>query len=50
VARNQGAAMAKGDILFFMDADVTIHPDTLAKNRPSIPSRFYPSGVDWFLR
>jgi GT2 family glycosyltransferase len=31
VARNQGAAMAKGDILFFMDADVTIHPDTLAK-------------------
>jgi GT2 family glycosyltransferase len=23
--------MAKGDILFFMDADVTIHPDTLAK-------------------
>lgn len=31
VARNRGAAIAKGDILFFMDADVTIHPDTLAK-------------------
>jgi GT2 family glycosyltransferase len=31
VARNRGAAVAKGDILFFMDADVTIHPDTLGK-------------------
>lgn len=30
-ARNWGAKVAKGDILFFMDADVTIHPDTLPK-------------------
>jgi glycosyltransferase involved in cell wall biosynthesis len=30
-ARNRGAEVAKGDILFFMDADVTIHPDTLEK-------------------
>ncbi|MEA5511029.1 glycosyltransferase [Crocosphaera sp. UHCC 0190] len=30
-ARNRGAEIAKGDILFFMDADVTIHPDTLEK-------------------
>jgi GT2 family glycosyltransferase len=30
-ARNRGAEIAKGDILFFMDADVTIHHDTLEK-------------------
>ncbi|MGK7892404.1 MAG: glycosyltransferase family 2 protein [Microcystaceae cyanobacterium] len=30
-ARNQGAEIAEGDIIFFMDADVTIHPDTLEK-------------------
>lgn len=30
-ARNKGAAIAKGDIIFFMDADVTIYPDTLQK-------------------
>lgn len=30
-ARNKGAAIAKGDILFFIDADVTIYPDTLEK-------------------
>ncbi|MBL1211115.1 MAG: glycosyltransferase family 2 protein [Geminocystis sp. GBBB08] len=30
-ARNRGADIAKGEILFFMDADVTIHHDTLAK-------------------
>ncbi|MBE9138517.1 glycosyltransferase family 2 protein [Nodosilinea sp. LEGE 07088] len=28
-ARNLGAQAAKGDILFFMDADVTLHTDTL---------------------
>lgn len=28
-ARNQGARMAQGDILFFIDADVTVGPDTL---------------------
>lgn len=30
-ARNQGAKIASGDILFFMDADVTLHNDTLVK-------------------
>lgn len=30
-ARNLGAGIAQGDIFFFMDADVTIYPDTLAK-------------------
>ncbi len=28
-ARNIGAGIASGDIIFFMDADVTLHPDTL---------------------
>ncbi len=28
-ARNLGAKAAKGELLFFMDADVTIHPQTL---------------------
>jgi glycosyltransferase involved in cell wall biosynthesis len=28
-ARNLGARHAQGDILFFVDADVTIHPDTI---------------------
>jgi glycosyltransferase involved in cell wall biosynthesis len=32
-ARNQGATAAKGDILFFLDADVCVHPDTLARVR-----------------
>lgn len=30
-ARNLGAQMAKGDILFFMDADVAIPPDTVSQ-------------------
>lgn len=30
-ARNLGAKAAKGDILFFVDADVEVHPDTIAK-------------------
>jgi glycosyltransferase involved in cell wall biosynthesis len=28
-ARNRGAAIAQGDILFFVDADVTLHADTV---------------------
>ncbi|WP_421655580.1 glycosyltransferase [Leptothermofonsia sp. ETS-13] len=28
-ARNLGARVAQGDLLFFMDADVTLHPETL---------------------
>ena len=31
VARNIGAAQATGDILFFVDADVCVKPDTLSK-------------------
>jgi len=30
-ARNRGAESAKGDILFFIDADVMVRPDTLAQ-------------------
>jgi GT2 family glycosyltransferase len=30
-ARNRGAETAQGDILVFCDADVTVHPDTLAR-------------------
>jgi GT2 family glycosyltransferase len=30
-ARNLGARVAKGDILFFVDADVTIYPDSIEK-------------------
>lgn len=30
-ARNAGAKIAKGDLLFFIDADVEIYPDTIAK-------------------
>lgn len=29
-ARNRGVAEATGDIIFFIDADVMVHPDTLA--------------------
>jgi glycosyltransferase involved in cell wall biosynthesis len=41
-ARNLGARAAQGDILFFVDADVTIYPDTISqvihafKHEPSI--------------
>lgn len=31
VARNAGADIATGEILFFVDADVCVHPDTLAQ-------------------
>jgi len=30
-ARNLGAASANGEILVFLDADVTVHPDTLSR-------------------
>lgn len=30
-ARNKGAAFARGEILFFIDADIIIYPDILAK-------------------
>src|SRR5215831_3669837 len=32
-ARNLGAREAKGDILFFIDADVCVYPDTLERVR-----------------
>jgi hypothetical protein len=31
VARNAGASHARGDVLFFLDADVLVHPDTVEK-------------------
>ena len=31
IARNQGVAASKGDILFFVDADVTIQPETISE-------------------
>src|SRR5262249_23494967 len=30
-ARNAGAIAAEGEIVFFLDADVAVHPDTLAR-------------------
>lgn len=30
-ARNAAARIAKGDILFFLDADVCVHPDTISR-------------------
>lgn len=30
-ARNRGAEVARGDILFFIDADVVVHPDALTR-------------------
>lgn len=45
-ARNQGAEAAEGDILLFVDADVTIYPDSIDKvikafeNHPEISALF----------
>jgi GT2 family glycosyltransferase len=45
-ARNHGAAAAQGDVLVFLDADVTCHPDTLDRiktcltNAPEIGALF----------
>jgi glycosyltransferase involved in cell wall biosynthesis len=45
-ARNRGAETARGEILFFVDADVVIYPDTLTKiaqtfaRRPEIDAVF----------
>jgi GT2 family glycosyltransferase len=35
-ARNRGAEAAAGDVLFFLDADVVVHPDTLARLRAAL--------------
>lgn len=46
VCRNRGAAAAQGDVLVFIDADVVVHPDTLAMivqhmaNQPEIAAIF----------
>jgi len=45
-ARNRGAVIATGDIFFFLDADITVESDTLAKiaqtfiNKPEISGLF----------
>jgi glycosyltransferase involved in cell wall biosynthesis len=38
-ARNRGAEVAKGEVLFFIDADVFCYPDTLAKVSEVFASR-----------
>lgn len=38
-ARNQGAEMAKGEILFFVDADVVIQPDSLSRIKQTFNER-----------
>jgi len=46
IARNRGAGEAHGDILFFVDADVLLHPDALAlaadtlRNEPGVSAVF----------
>ena len=35
-ARNRGAALARAPILFFIDADVVVHPDALARARTTM--------------
>jgi glycosyltransferase involved in cell wall biosynthesis len=38
-ARNRGAEAAQGDVLFFVDADVVIHPDSLRKVAETMAQR-----------
>jgi len=37
-ARNRGAEEARGDVIFFIDADVCVHPDTVGKVAESFAS------------
>ena len=39
LARNQGAAIATGDILVFVDADVVVHPDAIGRLRALLEAR-----------
>jgi len=43
-ARNLGARTAQGDILFFVDADVTIHPDAIGQVVAAFSTEQTPSG------
>jgi GT2 family glycosyltransferase len=38
-ARNRGAALASGDVLVFVDADVVVHTDTLARMAATFEAR-----------
>ncbi len=44
-ARNQGAQAATGDLLFFMDADVTLHTNTISQINSSFKSANAPDAV-----
>jgi glycosyltransferase involved in cell wall biosynthesis len=44
-ARNKGAAMATGDVLVFVDADVVVHPDAISRLHAHLEARPETSAV-----
>jgi len=44
-ARNTGARMAEGSVLFFVDADVTVRPDALARVQGALGVESQPAAV-----
>jgi len=44
-ARNLGAQQATGDVLFFVDADVTVHPDSIGRVRETFRADAELAGV-----
>ena len=45
VARNAGAASARGDVLVFVDSDVVVHAETLARMRACLAERGDAAGL-----